>query len=184
MRESAWWLRVGAAAAAVILVTIPMVASATQETVAGSPALVAKPDVKGDAAKAAPDEACALLDDPDTRALMDGLLLKLAVMCDRTDLLGEVRQEPRTEIAQTEAGTDVPVNDPGSDPPSGSHTQSETSLAFSEATGTVCSGYNDSTLSGSNNYSGFSRSTDGGATFSDQGGLTSGISFFSKKRIL
>ncbi len=37
---------------------------------------------------------CALLDALDKRALMDGLLLKLAVMCDRTEFLGEVRQEP------------------------------------------------------------------------------------------
>ncbi len=47
---------------------------------------------------------CALLDDLDKRALMDGLLLKLAIMCDRTDLLGQVRQEPNMEVGLPDAG--------------------------------------------------------------------------------
>ncbi len=52
-------------------------------------------------------------------------------------------------------------------------TQSETSLALNENTGTLCSGYNDA-YSGvvlGQGYTGFSSSTDGGATFVDRGAL-------------
>lgn len=119
-------------------------------------------------------EDCALLDDPQTRALMDGLLFKLLVACDRTDELGRVRQSPAEPIAPGgDAGPDVPVNDPGGDSGS-STTQSETSMALNEDTGTVCAGYNDSYHyfgGGGNGFTGFSRSIDGGATFVDQGAL-------------
>jgi len=118
---------------------------------------------------------CALLDDFEKRALMDGLLLKLAIICDRTEFLGVVRQEPNMEVGAPDIGTDVPVNDPSGDSGS-STTQSETSLAVSETTGTICSGFNDSyhgVVQGSG-YTGFARSTDGGATFSDGLGLGSG----------
>jgi hypothetical protein len=37
------------------------------------------------------ESSCALLDDPRTRSLMDGLLLKLVVQCDRQDLLRDPR---------------------------------------------------------------------------------------------
>ena len=120
---------------------------------------------------------CALLDDPGKRALMDGLLLKLAIMCDRTEFLGEVRQKPNMEIEAPDTGTDVPVNDPAGDSGS-STTQSETSLAVSEITGTICSGFNDSyhgVVQGQG-YTGFARSTDGGATFTD--GLAVGSGSF------
>jgi hypothetical protein len=57
----------------------------------------------------------------------------------------------------------------------GNSLQSETSLAVNETTGTICSGYNDFGHYGSgNSIAGFSRSTDGGATFVDRGGLSSG----------
>ena len=111
---------------------------------------------------------CALLDDYDKRVLMDGLLLQLAIICDRTEFLGGVRQAPNMEVGAPDLGTDVPVNDPAGDSGS-STTQSETSLAVSETTGTICSGFNDSyhgVVQGQG-YTGFARSTDGGATFSD-----------------
>ncbi len=121
------------------------------------------------------EPACALLDDNDIRQQMDGLLLKLLIMCDRADELGQVRQAPAIEPVTTEAGgTDVPVSDPSGDVGSNSHTQSETSMAVNEANGTICSGYNDSFhgLTG-NGYTGFSRSVDGGASFEDRGALSS-----------
>ena len=176
MRVSAWWLRAGAAVAAAILLVVPVVASAAEEApaVEAAPSAVEKPQVEVGQAKAELDAACALLDDPEKRALMDGLLLKLAVMCDRSDLLGRVRQEPREEIGHPDVGTDVPVSNPAGDTGS-STTQSETSLTVSETTGTICSGYNDSYHGVVTNqgYSGFSRSTDGGATFTDGGAFNS-----------
>ena len=118
---------------------------------------------------------CALLDDPETRALMDGLLLKLLIACDRTDELGQVRQSPAEPLGPGgDAGPDVPVNDPGGDSGS-STTQSETSMALNEDTGTICAGYNDSYHgSGGDGFTGFSRSVDNGATFTDQGALGTG----------
>src|SRR5262245_29672693 len=89
---------------------------------------------------------CALLDDQVKRALMDALELRLLVLCGRTHELGQVRSElaeayeaPRTRTP----GTDVIVNDPSGEVGS-SQTQSETSVATDETTGTLCSGYNDS----------------------------------------
>lgn len=63
------------------------------------------------------------------------------------------------------AGGDVTVNNPGVDVPD-STTQSETTLAVRGST--ICAGYNDS---GAGGFSGFSRSTDRGSTWTDQGGV-------------
>jgi hypothetical protein len=161
----------------VLLLTAPVVVSAAEPTQAteAAPEKAETPSADAPAVKAALDEACALLDDPEKLALMDGLLLKLAIECDRTDLLGRVRQEPRMEVGAPDTGTDTPVNDPSGDTGS-STTQSETSLAVNEATGTICSGFNDSyhgVVTGQG-YTGFARSTDGGATFTDGGGLDPG----------
>jgi len=118
-------------------------------------------------------EACGLLDDPEKRAIMDGLLFKLLVACDRTDELGLVHQAPAVDVGPgTDDGPDVVVNDPSGDSGT-STTQSETSMAVNEVTGTVCAGYNDSVhyfVSGEG-FTGFSRSTNNGATFVDQGAL-------------
>ena len=124
--------------------------------------------------KKSPREECALLDDPVLRSRMDGLLFRLAMTCGRQELLGQVRQEPNMDAGDGESrATDSAVNDPSGDTGTTSHTQSETSLAVSGSTGTVCSGYNDSWhyYSSSEGFAGFSRSTDGGATFTDQGPL-------------
>src|SRR5204862_2501333 len=65
--------------------------------------------------------------------------------------------------------TNVLVNSPAADT-STNDTQSETSLVL--AGSTVVVGFNDSGSNQSNNkFTGFSRSTDGGATFSDLGTL-------------
>jgi hypothetical protein len=131
-------------------------------------------NVTDDAGKSLAEE-CALLDDAKSVGLMDGLLVRLAYQCDRMDLLGRVRQEVALEGEAGEGlGTDVGVNDPTGD--SGvSTTQSETSIAHDPNTGTICSGYNDSfhgVVQGQG-FTGFSRSTDGGATFDDRGPLGS-----------
>jgi len=131
-------------------------------------------NVTDDAGKSLAEE-CALLDDAKSVGLMDGLLVRLAYQCDRMDLLGRVRQEVALAGEAGEGlGTDVGVNDPTGD--SGvSTTQSETSIAHDPNTGTICSGYNDSfhgVVQGQG-YTGFSRSTDGGASFDDRGPLGS-----------
>ena len=54
------------------------------------PAVAAEDTVKASIDKPLPAE-CALLDDPEKRALMDGLLFKLLVLCDRTDELELLR---------------------------------------------------------------------------------------------
>jgi hypothetical protein len=119
---------------------------------------------------------CALLDDPEKRALMDGLLFKLLHACGRTDELGGVHQEPFEPMpAPIDNEPDVAVNDPTGDSGSAT-TQSETSMALNEDTGTICAGYNDSYhySAGGNGFTGFSRSTDGGASFDDRGALGAG----------
>ena len=174
VRRGSWKVR--AALVAALVLVMPCSTSFGEEVQVKGPAVdgAERPDVDASTVKGEIDAACALLDDSEKRALMDGLLLKLAVMCDRSDLLGQVRQEPREEIGHPDVGTDVPVSDPAGDTGS-STTQSETSLAVSETTGTICSGYNDSYHGVVTNqgYSGFSRSTDGGATFTDGGAFNS-----------
>ncbi len=136
------------------------------------PVIAAEEEGKAVIDKPLPDE-CALLDDPEKRALMDGLLFKLLVACGRTEELGQVKQAPSMEAGPgTDDGPDVAVNDTGSDTAS-SATQSETSMALNEDTGTVCAGYNDSNhyFASGDGFTGFSRSTDSGATFTDQGAL-------------
>jgi len=160
--RAAWNLRAQILAAAGLLLLVPLVAGAVE----GAP--------KG-AKGGLPPEACAMLDDVELRSRMDGLLLKLTVLCGRTDLLGQVPSEPAREPGPGEpdaGGVDVLVNNPGGDSGS-SRTQSETSLSVNEVTGTICSGYNDSYhgVTQGTGYTGFSRSTDGGATFTDRGGL-------------
>ncbi len=128
---------------------------------------VAQPD------RTRPDEqACALLDTP-ARFAMDGLLFALATGCDREDLLGGVEAPaaaPRP--ADGAAIPDIQVNDTTGEGGS-STTQSETSMTVSGATGTLCSGWNDSWEFFGNGcgFTGFGRSTDGGATWDDRGGV-------------
>ena len=114
-------------------------------------------------------QSCALLDSPKATQLMDGLLLKLAALCGRADLLGRVAQEENEGPAGEALGTDVRANDVTGE--SGTRTQNETAVAFNETSGTLCSGFNDG-YSGvvlGTDYTGFARSTDGGATWSDRG---------------
>ncbi len=128
----------------------------------------------GDPPRRPPREVCRLLDDPELRPLMDGILNHLLPACGRERELGTVAQSPSAETAAGPLGTDgldILVNDPSGD--SGvSQTQSETTLARSELTGTLCAGYNDSfhRVQGQG-VTGFSRSTDGGLSFTDQGAL-------------
>jgi len=122
-----------------------------------------------------PPETCAILDDPQAVARMDGLLFNLIWSCDRTDLLGRVEPEflagGATEGA--ESFEDAQVNQLGET--GSSTTQSETSIAENEDNGTLCSGYNDSCEffcpGGGGGFTGFSRSTDGGETWEDRGAV-------------
>ncbi len=130
-----------------------------------------------DAAKMgkAPAEVCAQLDDPTKRPLMDGILFYLLRACGRDNELGRVSNSPGF-VRQAEgpsADIDVAVSDPTGEDGTSSHTQSETSLALNETTGTLCAGYNDSWhyFANSEGFTGYSRSTDGGQTFTDQGAL-------------
>ncbi|MCB0206399.1 MAG: exo-alpha-sialidase, partial [Anaerolineae bacterium] len=156
------------------LLLAPMIASAAPAaTNAASPA--AAPGFSPETpVKDAPDAVCALLDDAKVRATMSGMFeTKLLLACGRENELGGVTSDAPASHAPT-FGTDVLVNDPALD--SGpSRTQSETSIARSETTGTICSAYNDSYsgVTAGTGYSGFSRSTDDGATFSDRGALGS-----------
>ncbi|MDQ1348988.1 MAG: hypothetical protein QG573_2366, partial [Acidobacteriota bacterium] len=134
-------------------------------------------DVDGKRAEAAAvwaaenPEICAMLDNPQLRGKMDGLLFKLATLCGRTDLVGGVAQEAN-EPTPDALGTDVRANDPATDSGS-SRTQSETSVAVNETTGTLCSGYNDSFhgVTQGQGYTGWSRSTNGGVSWTDRGAL-------------
>ena len=109
------------------------------------------------------------------RLPMEGLPLKLAVLCGRPDLLGRVAQEENESPPGEALGTDVRANDPTGDTDA-SRTQNETAIARNETNGTLCSAYNDS-YSGVTQgfgYTGFSRSVDGAATWSDRGAVPAG----------
>ncbi len=125
-------------------------------------------------AQAAVDPAaCALLDEPDLRDTMDGLLVKLLIACGREDELWTPGPEGSGEAPPAKVlATDVLVNDPTGEE-GFSQFQNETSIARNETTGTICSGYNDAWhfFAEDNGYAGFSRSTDGGASFDDRGAL-------------
>ncbi len=123
--------------------------------------------------RAAPPELCALLDDPEKVRIMDGLLFNLVWSCDRLDLLGAVPGVPDGKAAEgIEGAPDVQVNN---DTGGTETTQSETSLAENQVTGTLCSGFNDSCElfcpDGGGGLTGFSRSTNGGATWDDRGAV-------------
>jgi hypothetical protein len=119
---------------------------------------------------------CALLDDSQARGLMGGMLeTRLLLACDRADELGQVESAPAAGTPDL-VGTDVLVSNPAGDAGGVSHTQSETSMARNETTGTLCSGYNDSfhgVVQGTG-FTGFSNSTNGGASWVDRGALGQG----------
>jgi len=141
---------------------------------AGLAAIVSLPAV----AEGGVDNQCTLLDDLEARYLMGGMLeTRLLLACGREHELGGDFNRPEfiAPVSMPVLGPDVLVNDPTGDAGGVSHTQSETSIALNENTGTICSGYNDSyhgVVQGQG-YTGFSRSTDGGATFTDGGALSS-----------
>jgi hypothetical protein len=118
-------------------------------------------------------EECSLLDDAKARGLMSGTFeRKLLFRCGREEELGGVLNP--SPAFPADLGLDVLVNDPNSD--SGpSQTQSETSLALSDS-GILCSGYNDSYhgVTQGTGYTGFSSSTDNGASWADHGPVLAG----------
>jgi hypothetical protein len=150
-------------AALILIIVIPgFAASSPAASPAQAPAAVEKTET-----------ACSLLDDPAARQKMSGMFeTKLLYACGRTDELGKVTSPAASAPNAPLLGTDVQVNDSTGET-GATATQSETSLARNENTGTLCSGYNDA-YSGvvlGQGYTGFSNSTDGGATFVDRGAL-------------
>ncbi|MFK7886542.1 MAG: proprotein convertase P-domain-containing protein [Gammaproteobacteria bacterium] len=123
--------------------------------------------------------ACAMLDDSKKRPYMDGLLNYLLVQCGRTNELGGAETVRHSSEKSTNRipGTDVAVNDASTDTGT-ARTQNETSLALDPVTGTICSGFNDSTsgVTTGQGFTGFARSTDGGASFTDNGAFDSASS--------
>jgi hypothetical protein len=131
---------------------------------------------------AAPAQACALLDDATALQRMDGLFFNLAWACNRRDLLGPKLARAAAQLDGVEnASNAILAVDAGVNNPAGevgtSRTQSETSIAVNENTGTLCSGYNDSYeffgATGGGGFTGFARSTNGGASWVDQGAVGS-----------
>ena len=125
------------------------------------------------------DAACALLDNTKVRGMMSGMFeTKLLIACGRQNELGQVKSQDTFGGESIKGlapllGVDVLVNNPALDTSGTTHTQSETTLARNETTGTLCSAYNDS-YSGVTlgiGYAGFSRSINGGATFTDNGAV-------------
>lgn len=115
---------------------------------------------------------CAMLDNEKKRPRMDALQTKLLVLCNRMEELGTVKGieiDPDHDV-QRVPGTDTKVNDSGGET-GATQTQNETSIALNENTGTLCSGFNDawSGVTTGEGFTGFARSTDNGATFTDGG---------------
>lgn len=164
LRRTAWTQRpaVGiwfVAAALAALSTVPVLAQG------GNPAPMLSLEKPS-------SEACQDLDKPEKRGLMDGLLHYLLVACGREHELGQVASVGGP-VGLTGVTTDAAVSDPSGDTPSASHTQSESSISHNPTTGTLCAAYNDSFhgIAQSTGFSGFSRSTDGGATWVDRGAI-------------
>ncbi|MFZ1630050.1 MAG: hypothetical protein WAV70_14080, partial [Anaerolineae bacterium] len=161
--------------AVVALLLVPLAANATQPAAGLLPA----PANSTLTATKSPTAACALLDDPKARGLMSGMFeTNLLIACGRAGELGQVKSEDAAagQPGVPSLGADVLVNNPTLDPGGTSHTQSETSIARNETTGTLCSAYNDS-YSGvvqGIGYTGFSRSTNGGVSFTDNGAVPTG----------
>ncbi len=116
---------------------------------------------------------CELLDDPSARLLMEGAMeTRLLIACNRRHELGAVKSDMQANEAQRPLGEDTVVSDStGETGPT--TTQSETSIAINEDTGTLCSGFNDAFSGVQQNlgFTGFARSDDGGNSFVDKGAL-------------
>jgi hypothetical protein len=135
----------------------------------GTPSAAAAVDFRS-ASEAAPD--CSLLDRPEAVSIMMGLEQKLMALCGRLNDQGLTvdRLSPSLVLSsRSPEGVDVQQNNHLPDPNPRFH-QDESDLAVGGASGNViCSAYNDSATSALNSYMGFSRSTDGGATWTDRG---------------
>ena len=156
----------------VVLLLAPMVANAAPVTAPAASSATPPAAPVGEQQKPV-NASCALLDDANARATMSGMFeTKLLLACGRQSELGGVASGAPASHAP-DFGTDVLVNNPALDTSGTARTQSETSLARNENTGTICSAYNDSYsgVTAGTGYTGFSNSTDGGATFTDRGAL-------------
>lgn len=153
-----------------------LTAAALLALASGAVAAEKGPGSPGPAAPSA--EECALLDDPKLAGRMDGLLKYLAKGCGReAEFIGGVRQEGGPEAPDfAPEAADVAVSDPtdGGGAGTSAKTQSETSIAYNPVTGTLCAAWNDAYHGVTENlgFSGFGRSTDGGATWDDRGPIS------------
>jgi len=158
--------------AVLALLLVPLAANANPPATAAQPA----PASSTSPQSKTPDAPCALLDDATARGLMSGMFeTKLLIACGRQNELGQVKSDAASasQPGVPFLGADVLVNNPALDTGGTSHTQSETTIARNETTGTICSAYNDS-YSGvvqGIGYAGFSRSTNGGVSFTDNGAV-------------
>jgi hypothetical protein len=145
---------------------------------------VALPVFAGSALEASPakpvpnvsPEACALLDNRETAGRLDGLLYFLAKACNREmEFLGTVFQSAPEGEERAVAATDAAVSNPATDTSGTAKTQSETSIAVNPVTGVLCAAYNDSFhgVTQGTGFSGYSRSTNDGATWTDFNALSS-----------
>ncbi|MBN2005647.1 MAG: hypothetical protein JXA21_19975 [Anaerolineae bacterium] len=118
----------------------------------------------------APD--CALLDNPATRSMLSGATeTALLRACGReAELAGDAVGAVHPQVI-TALGNDVQVNNPAGD--ATSWTQSNAAVARNADTGVLCAAYTDSYhgIVEETGYTGFSNSTDSGATWVDRGSL-------------
>jgi hypothetical protein len=157
--------------AVALTVAGPSVVAGQVVTPAVTPKVAVEPLVSPSLLK----EACALLDDKQTRRIMSGAFeTRLLIACGRREELGQVGSKPAYPT-ESIGGTDIPVNDRNGDT-GPTRTQSETSLARSETNGVLCSAYNDSYhgVTQGTGFTGFSHSSDGGATWVDHGVIPAG----------
>jgi hypothetical protein len=117
-------------------------------------------------------ESCAKLEAPDLRYKMSGAYEAALVrdcLAQRGVSLTTRQLVHSPDTVQEINASDVLLNDPSTDATQAT-TQSETTIAVDPNTGTVCSAFNDSgEFGGTNAFTGFARSTDGGQSFVDRG---------------
>ncbi|MCB9135336.1 MAG: exo-alpha-sialidase [Anaerolineales bacterium] len=119
---------------------------------------------------------CNLLDDPGIRGIMSAAFeRKLMMVCGQLSVEESAFLTDSVPLMTTILGTDQLVNDPTTDI-GNSTTQNGTSFSINQETGTICTAYNDSQhwANGAIGFAGFSRSTNGGESFTDRGAVPAG----------
>jgi hypothetical protein len=123
-------------------------------------------------------ENCALLDDPNVRSMMSGVLeTALLHACGRDTQLKPVEPDLMLPYSPAALGDDVLVNNPTGDVTA--LAQSGVVLAYNKTSGVLCAAYDDAYHGFVQNtgYTGFSSSTNRGATWVDHGSLNNAQSY-------